>query len=212
MTLPLRVVKVGGSLLDNPLLTDNLRAWLARQTPAHHVLVTGGGILVDEVRNWYSRWPLTEETAHWICVELMSVTARLLHSRLPEFVLLGDDSTLVQRLGSRDCTIFDPVDWLRKSEPRLPGTRLRTTWDVTSDSIAGRLAVVLRASEFVLLKSALPADFSPKGIAALSDSGFVDAMLKELATELPPARIVNLGSDGQEELTFGSLEPPAVDL
>jgi len=194
-----RVVKVGGSLLDLPDLAGRLRHWLAVQTPAHHVLVTGGGLLVDQIRQWHSLRPLSEAAAHWMCIDAMTITAHLLHDRLPEIALIEDDRLLCQRVGHRDCTIFGPALWMRHSEPGIAGTRLPASWEVTSDAIAGRLAVVLAADELVLMKSALPAESDATKLAALAATGYVDPMLPRLAEELPPCRLVNLRAAPPQE-------------
>lgn len=186
----IRVVKVGGSLLDMNDLANRLRKWLAVQTPAHHVLLVGGGALVEQVRRWHAEQPLSESAAHWMCVDLMTVTAHLLHDRLPEFTLVEDDRLLCQRVGQRNCTIFSPARWLRHSEPHLPGLKLPANWEVTSDSIAARLAIVLQADELLLLKSALP---NPgEKVQQWTSGGFVDQFFPALSSDLPPTRIVNL--------------------
>lgn len=200
---PIRVVKVGGSLLELPDLADRLRRWLAAQSPAHHVLLGGGGPLADHVRLWHALRPLKDDTAHWMCVDLLTVTAHLLHARLPEIPLVEDDRLLCQRVGQRACTIFGPAAWLRHGEPRLPGTRLPATWDVTSDSIAARLAVALRAAELVLLKSTLPEENLQ--VPELAKSGLVDAMFPRLVDELPAVRIVNMGADSRAEVVIRTL-------
>ncbi len=188
-----RVVKVGGSLLDLPDLPGRLRSWLAAQSPAHHVLLAGGGSLCNQVRKWHDRHPLDEEAAHWLCVDLMSATARLLRSWLPELTLTDDDRQLCGRLGKPGATIFDAAKWLRDPEPALPGVALQRNWDVTSDAIAGRLAVTLAAEELVLLKSNA-STIADSDLAALAAEGYVDQMLPRLARELPPVRMVNLRS------------------
>lgn len=202
---PLRVVKVGGSLLDVPNLADRLRRWLAAQTPAHHVLLAGGGMLVDQVRVWHAVKALRDDEAHWMCIDLMTVTAELLHARLPEISLLDDDRLLCQRVGARNCTIFDAATWLRQSEPQLPGTRLPANWDVTSDSIAARLAIALRADELVLLKSCLPT--AAQDVRELSRTGFVDSMFPRLWSEMGGVRIVNMRADSHPQVVYGALGP-----
>ena len=59
----IRVVKVGGSLLDLPQLPQKLRMWLAAQSPAHNVLVVGGGPLVEQVRTWHAETGIDESMA-----------------------------------------------------------------------------------------------------------------------------------------------------
>ena len=204
MRVPIRVVKVGGSLLDLGDLATRMRQWLKAQTPAHHVIVVGGGALVEQVREWHRNDPIDDVAAHWMCIDLMSVTAHLLHSRMPEIALIEDDRLLCQRVGSRDCTIFGPANWMRHSEPYLPGTKLPASWDVTSDSIAARLAFALIADEIVLLKSSLPQKRQTNRIKDLAAGGYIDVMMAQLAHELPGVRVVNLRSNGMEELQLAA--------
>jgi len=186
---PIRVVKVGGSLFDLADLAERFSRWLAVQAPAHHVLVAGGGALVEQVRKWHKLQPLSDEAAHWMCVDLMTVTAHMLHNWLPEIPLIEDDRLLCQRVGERGCTIFGPVNWLRHSEPKLPGMKLPANWNVTSDSIAARLAIVMQAERLVLLKSSLP---SPEAdLRQLAEKGYVDAQLAQLGPELPATELVD---------------------
>jgi len=193
---PIRVVKVGGSLLELPDLAPRLRCWLASQAAAHHVILAGGGPLAQQVRHWHTQRPLTEVAAHWMCVDLMTVTAHLLNDRLPEIPLIEDDRLLCQRIGDRSCTIFGVGRWMRHCESKLPGTKLPATWEVSSDSISGRLAIVLGADELVLMKSSLPPAgcqrLEPDKIAQLATTGYVDLMLPRLAGELPPLHVVDL--------------------
>lgn len=191
----IRVVKVGGSLFDLPDLPDRLREWLARQPPAHNVLIAGGGPLVEQVRAWHAAEPIEDAAAHWMCVDLLTVTAHLLHSWLPEIPLVEDDRLLCQRVGEEGATIFGPAPWMRRSEPGLPGTWLPTNWETTSDSIAGRLAAALMADEFVLMKSALPRRRTSRELSALAAVGYIDSILALMAPELPPTRLVNLRSE-----------------
>lgn len=191
----IRVIKVGGSLFDVPQLPERLRTWIDAQPPAHNVLVPGGGTLVEQVRTWHAAEPLDEAAAHWMCVDLLTVTAHMLHAWLPEIPLIEDDCLLCQRVGEPGATIFGPAPWMRRSEPRLPGTWLPTSWETTSDSIAGRLAAALHADEFVLLKSVLPRRRTTKDLSALAAIGYIDSVLAQMAPELPLTRLVDFRSD-----------------
>jgi len=159
------------------------------------VLVAGGGPLVEQVRSWHAAEALDDAAAHWMSVDLLTVTAHMLHAWLPETPLIEDDCLLCQRVGAPGATIFGPARWMRHAEPRLPGTWLPTSWETTSDSIAGRLAAALRADEFVLLKSALPRRYAIKDLSALAAIGYIDSVLAQMAPELPSTRLVNLRSE-----------------
>ena len=188
----LRVVKLGGSLLDFPDLADRLRRWLLVEPAFHSVFIAGGGRLVEHVRQWHAAQAINDQAAHWMCIDLMTVTAHLLHARLPEIWLEEDDGQLCRRVGSSGATIFGPARWLRHSEPRLPGYRLPACWGTTSDSIAARLTAALGARELVLLKSASPPDGMEDDLSALAQCGYVDKILPRLEPELMSWRCVNL--------------------
>src|SRR5687768_13820425 len=83
MNLPMRVVKVGGSLLALTDLPTRLRGWLAAQPPAINVVIAGGGPLAAAVRQWDERFQLGEETSHWLCVDVLDVSTRLISGLLP---------------------------------------------------------------------------------------------------------------------------------
>ena len=101
MSSQLRIVKVGGSLFDLPDLASRLRQWLAAQGPATSVLVAGGGALADEVRHWHEWHGLSEEDSHWLCVDLLDVTAGLLHALLPDTGFCSNAAQLSGAIDSR---------------------------------------------------------------------------------------------------------------
>lgn len=193
-----RVVKVGGSLFDLPDLGDRLQGWMALQSPAHHVLVAGGGDLVTTIRRWHRQRSISETAAHWMCVDAMTVTAHFLHDRLREIPLIEDDRLLCQRVGEQGATIFGPAAWMRHAEPALPGVWLPNSWDTTSDAIAGRLAVALRAHEFVLMKSTLPPRRTAWELSSLAAADYIDPILAHMAPDLPTTWFVNLRTEPPE--------------
>lgn len=197
MSLGLRIVKVGGSLLTLPDLAKRLRCWLGQQSPATNVLLAGGGILADEVRRWDERFGLGEETSHWLCIDLLDLTAQVLSALLPEAHLFRDYRAL--RTGSHETLIFAPGTFIRESEARLPGLPLPHSWDATSDSIAARLAEVTRAEELVLLKSSLP---KPPFQGADLSGGYVDRRFVQTARSLSVVRLVNLRDDAFAEVKY----------
>jgi aspartokinase-like uncharacterized kinase len=206
---PVRVIKLGGSLLDYADLPDALRHWLAGQPPAQHVMVVGGGPLADVIRRTHRVHGLDQAAAHWLCVDLLSVTTRLVSELLPGAHVIRSYAQLCERLeggqtlsaGLNPCpTLFDPGSYLREDEPRLPGKRLPKNWDVSSDSIAGRLAITVGADELVLLKSALPS--TPPEILHLVATGYIDRNFQELFDQLPITRAINLRGIGFPSATL----------
>ena len=157
--LPIRVVKVGGSLFGFGGFVAAFHGWLAEQPPAVNVVIAGGGKLADVIREADAAWGLGDEAAHWLCVDVMGVSARLLATLLPDCRWEDAWDGLLPLLGvgdGRQPIIFSPVQFLREVETDLPPRPLPHSWSVTSDSIAARIAQVLPAGELVLLKSADP--------------------------------------------------------
>ena len=112
--LPLRVVKVGGSLFGFAPLPQSLRRWLAAQAPAQNILIAGGGALADAVRHADDCFQLGDAAAHDLAVRAMSVSARVLATILPEATLVEDvrDAVCGSRLagcGLRDAACGLPA-------------------------------------------------------------------------------------------------------
>jgi len=189
--MSIRIVKVGGSLLDWPPLPQALLGWLDAQPPAASVLLCGGGALANVVRRADRDFSLGEEASHWLCIDAMWLTARLLGAMLHDIRLVATFDTLVAVIskGQAATTIFDPREFLAAHEPDLPGRTLPHDWSVTSDSIAARLAAVVGAQELVLLKSSDPPVAS---LAELAAADIVDSYFPVAAAGLPGVRIVNL--------------------
>lgn len=199
MKPPIRVVKVGGSLFDFAGLPVALDDWLARQGNALPILVAGGGDLADAIRVASQRFRLDPVSAHWICVDAMTTSARLLAALLPAAEFLNryeDVQTRLQRHRSA-ALVFAAGNFLRRIEPRLAGPKLPEDWTVTSDSIAARLAVALDASELVLMKSCDLGEV--RTVRDAAQAGLVDEFFPLAAADLPAIRWVNLRSAGAAE-------------
>jgi 5-(aminomethyl)-3-furanmethanol phosphate kinase len=144
------VIKVGGSLYDLPDLGARLRRWLSDAALPQPLLVPGGGPTADVIRQFDERFALGDEVAHWLALRALTVNAHMLVG------LIG--GTVVAKW--EECRAI----WERNSVPVLDGHAFATadevnadhlphTWEVTSDSLAARVAVVGGARRLVLLKS-----------------------------------------------------------
>ncbi len=200
----LRVVKVGGSLLLWPALPDRLRQWLAEQPPAFDVLVAGGGRLVDVLREADRAHGLDQATSHWLCVRAMAVNARLLAALAPEARWIASlDAGARAAEAAFDApgavAILDPWPFMQADQQAVDPPALPCRWDVTSDSIAARLAQRGQAAELVLLKSSLPA---ARRLEQAAVEGYVDGFFPRAAASLP-VRCVNLRSTKFEQSLLG---------
>ena len=191
--LPIRVVKVGGSLLEWPSMSDALRCWLDGQPPSVQVLIAGGGRMADWLREADSRFMLGERACHRLCLETLRVTARLLTELLPKSRLIARFEDLAMAIREYDGTtvlVFCPYHFMIEWEPSRHTRPLPAEWSATTDSIAARLAEMIRADELVLLKSADP----PSGDWA--DGGYVDGQFAAASEGLNRIRVVNLRKVG----------------
>ena len=204
-----RVVKLGGSLLDFDNLRPALNNWLAEvRGPFPIVFLAGGGELADAIRRADARHGLGEEASHWLCIRLLGVTARMLAGMLPETEFVDDFGNLQRRLAepSAATMVFDPGPFLATAELHLPGCRLPRTWQVTTDSIAARLAEVL-AADLVLLKSSPPPDAAVDAqdrfryFTELARRDYVDSHFPWAAEAVGKVEMVNLR-------VWGNRQPP----
>jgi aspartokinase-like uncharacterized kinase len=185
------VVKVGGSLFDLPDLGPRLRHWLTQQPGGRVLLIPGGGPAADLIRQFDELHRLGEEEAHWLAVSALTLTARFLAALLssplsPAIVVAQAQACAGERLQGR-ILVLDPYAFAYADEGQ-PGC-LPHSWNVTSDSIAARVARVVGASELILLKSvSLPAgiDWTESGKRGLVDGYFAEAVGNSL-----PIRFVN---------------------
>ncbi len=204
-----RVIKLGGSLLDWPELAPGLRAWLAGQPRAANILVVGGGAIVEKLRELDRQHHFSPAAAHWLAIRAMSITAAIAAELLtkgtgvfssektpvPFVPALVSSIEALQLSPSTGLQILDAERFLRQDAGTAGA--LPCGWHVTSDSIAARLAIVLKARELVLLKSALPAGASSR--EHWSRSGFVDAHFAGASSGLA-VRCVNLRMPGFPEV------------
>lgn len=184
------VVKVGGSLFDWPELGVKLTAWLDRIDASRILLVPGGGAAADAVRRLDRIHHLGDEASHWLAIAAMSVNARFLLALLPL-------ASLIESLaGASGPPIFvlDSLPFFRADEARIG--HLPHTWQVTSDSLAVRAAVLAEARELILLKSiAWPGTNWPDAASAGVVDGYFVRAINEADAEMN-VRIVNLRTEG----------------
>ena len=168
---PRSVVKVGGSLYDLPDLGARLRGWL-RSAPAPTLLFPGGGAAADVVRGLDRIHALGDDAAHWLAIRSLSLNAHFLARLLGDTPVVDD---LTEAPGPATAVV-DPYAF--HARDAADPDHLPHRWDVTSDSLALRMACVLRVPQLVLLKSC---DWPGDDWAAAAASGVVDGYFPELA-------------------------------
>ncbi len=193
----MRVIKLGGSLLSDSALPERFRRWLDAQPAARNVLIAGGGSFAEAVRDADRTYRLDPVAAHWLAIDCLGLTARLAAAILPPGELVfewnGLRRRVLQAVGGTEpkFLIFDVVGFMRQIEPRLGEPSLPQTWEVTSDSIAARVANALAAEELVLLKSTLPPSDRQSVQSAAAD-GYVDPWFPQAVQRVRKVRCVDL--------------------
>ncbi|HEX4129506.1 MAG TPA: hypothetical protein VHZ24_05645 [Pirellulales bacterium] len=204
ISLTPRVIRLGGSLLDLPNVVPRLLRWSAQQAIAGGAIVVGGGAAVDRLRERHEALELDNSTAHWMCVAAMAVNARRIATVLG-VPLTGiapiDNEAFVDGL-----CVLDPWRVLWEEEPRLVAERLPESWDVTSDSIAARVAELLGIEELALLKSRLPEPGWT--LADAVEAGYVDRFFPWAARRLR-VRCVDLRSETFAEAVLNAVPAPS---
>jgi len=168
------IVKVGGSLFDLPDLKLRLARCCERARPTRVVFVPGGGSAANVIRSLDITHGLGEEAAHWLAMRMVQVNGCFLKTLLAQATIVRFPHEK-PRVG-----ILDAYDFARADEAR--DNHLPHIWDVTSDSLAARVAVVFGAEELVLLKSV---GWEGDDWQAAASAGVVDRYFPEA---LRPAR------------------------
>ncbi len=188
--MKLVVLKLGGSLLNCPDLSNRLRGLLIQRAGCRVLIVVGGGASADVVREWSRLYALTEESAHWIAIRSLSVTRALVKHLLPEVgEVASHDEALSWWANNPAPLLLDIETYLGQTESAAV-VPLPHTWDVTSDSIAAWVAARWSADELVLVKSTSLASHLTLNQAQCD--GLVDAQFPQFATQVPRIQWCNL--------------------
>lgn len=166
------VVKIGGSLNDDPLLPDWLDL-LVQLGGGRVTLVCGGGAFADAVRRAQSHWHFDDLAAHNMAVLAMAQSAYQAWGLNRRLRLARSEAEIRQVLHGGHTALWLPQSWLREQPDGA------TNWDNTGDSIALDLAQRLNAERLVVVKSC-PVD-AAAGLDELQQAGVLDRRFCVLA-------------------------------
>ena len=140
------VLKVGGSLGRGAGLAG-LGRMLGELAGRHRLLVVpGGGVFADLVREQYRIYRLGETAAHRMALLAMDQFGYLLAEVVPGGITTPDLGVARQVAARGGLPILLPASLLIEVDP------LPNSWQVTSDSLAAWIAGRVGAPRFVLLK------------------------------------------------------------
>ena len=186
----LRIMKLGGSLLNRPEWPASLTRWLEVQPAMRNILLVGGGLAADAVRSFDKAHLLDPLASHRAAVEALGLSLHMAAAVLPQTHIITSLDALEGNFSSHRLELFDVRPFMQREEKRVDANRLPHDWSATSDSIAARVAQVYEANRLVLLKSALPVDCNDWESAA--ESGLVDSYFPQAVQGIPDACCVNL--------------------
>jgi aspartokinase-like uncharacterized kinase len=140
------VIKIGGSLAENP---ERLRALCTKLSEFAKkyaiVVVPGGGRFADVVRDFDQRFTLSSEVSHRMAILGMDQFGLLLSQIIPNScaTYLLSDAKQLSEIGI--VPIFLPSRLMFQEDP------LENSWNVTSDSIAAYVASRLHVAKVLLV-------------------------------------------------------------
>ncbi len=168
------VVKIGGSLLGSPELERWLEI-LVKYSDGNIIIVPGGGVFADAVREAQKLTKISDACAHKLAVLAMDQFGLLLANMNPLLATARTECEIDERTWQHRAIVWLP------SHMVFADDSIPQSWDVTSDSLAAWLAKKLNAKQLVLVKSDKPSAsqlcLKRMTIDGVVDEAFSDFML-----------------------------------
>ncbi len=140
------VVKVGGSLAQDPEILRRLCSKLSEYAMEYSmVIVPGGGRFADVVREFDHDFALSQTTSHKMAILGMDQYALLLADITPHSRLVSTFKEVEKFSEVKKAQILLPSHIMFEENP------LENSWNVTSDSIAAYAASRLGATKVILV-------------------------------------------------------------
>ena len=160
------VVKIGGSLLGS----SELERWLelfAKFSDGNIIIVPGGGVFADAVREAQKLSKISDACAHKLAVLAMDQYGLLLANMNPQLATARTEMEIDERTWQHRCVVWLP------SQMVLADDSIPQNWDVSSDTLAAWLASKLEAKQLVLVKSDKP-EGAQLCVKMMTKEGIVD--------------------------------------
>jgi 5-(aminomethyl)-3-furanmethanol phosphate kinase len=165
------VIKIGGSLLGSPEL-ERWLALFAKFSDGQIIIVPGGGLFADAVRDAQKLSKISDACAHRLAVLAMDQYGLLMAEMNPDLALARTEMEIDERTWQHRCIVWLP------SQMVLADDTIPKSWDVTSDSIAAWLAQKINAQHLVLVKSEKPDD-TTLSLRLMTSAGMLDQAFSE---------------------------------
>lgn len=179
------VLKLGGSLLGQP----ELKSWLtmlAGNSDGRVLIVPGGGVFADAVRDAQPLAGYDDATAHRMALLAMEQFGLVMKSLQPDLTTVASELEIAERSWQHRAMIWMP------SAMVLADEAIPMNWSVTSDSLAAWLGAKLGADRVVLVKQT---DAGDAPISKLVAEGVLDQAFETFAARLTcPVEVVGKSS------------------
>ncbi len=180
------IIKVGGSLQKGKHFADTCRQLGILGERYRIIIIPGGGLFADMVRDCDRDFNLDQDTSHWMAILAMNQFGYLISSLIPGSICTENIDEAKEYSGAYRPAILLPYRLIKDKDPLLH------SWDVTSDSIVAWIAGYMDAKKLLLIKSRnLPSDSytyrdfkNPVDKEQLENTDIVDPMFCRIMKDL----------------------------
>jgi aspartokinase-like uncharacterized kinase len=141
------VIKLGGSLVSSNQIQACLDKIERVPFDKQVVIVPGGGVFAEQVRQVQQQWRFDDRTAHLMAVLAMQQMALLFRALKPCFAICESIAEIREQVRQNGIVIWSP------DAIELDTAGIQSTWDISSDSLSAWLADALGVAELMLVKS-----------------------------------------------------------
>ena len=139
------------------------------------VIVPGGGVFADQVRQLQRDWRFNDRIAHEMAILSMQQMALLITGLSPAMQIVNEVQNLSKEDNLQSVSVWSP------SMAELDEAGLPPTWKLTSDSLSVWLALKLKARTLIVVKSAT---FDPSSdCEKLAEQNVVDSLFCRFAQQ-----------------------------
>ena len=167
------IVKIGGSLLGSPELSRWLEV-LVKFSKGHVIIVPGGGLFADAVREAQNLTNASDAIAHQLALLAMDQFGLLLAGMNDGLVTASSELEIAERGWQHRAMVWLP------SQMILVDQSIPQNWQVTSDSLSAWLANKLAAEQLILVKSKSLISYQKENVChpqLLADDDLIDSQL-----------------------------------
>lgn len=167
------VVKLGGSLLGSPELPQWLDT-LVKISDGKVLIVPGGSIFADAVREAQQRTHIDDATSHHLALLAMDQFGLLLAGMNPNLVTASSELEIAERGWQHRGIVWLPSHMVMADE------HIAKNWKVTSDSLSAWIANKINSEHLIIVKSAHLSNYTATvSVQTLKDAQLLDEAFPE---------------------------------